>query len=94
MVEIFETIMLICFGLSWPINAMKSYKSRTAKGKSVLFEVAILLGYFSGIAGKIVGGNITYVLALYILNTCMVLLDLALVMRNIRLDKIADGQAQ
>ena len=31
MSSIFETIMLICFGLSWPINVMKAYKARTAK---------------------------------------------------------------
>ena len=28
--EIFETMMLVCFGVSWPLNIAKSYRSRTA----------------------------------------------------------------
>ena len=34
MPELLEIIMLICFGASWPISVAKSYKARTAKGKS------------------------------------------------------------
>ena len=36
--QVFEMIMLICFGLSWPFNITKSVRSRTAKGKSLWFE--------------------------------------------------------
>ena len=32
-----ETLMIICFGLSWPLSVYKSWKSRTAKGKSLQF---------------------------------------------------------
>ena len=35
MAQVFEMIMLICFGLSWPFNITKSVRSRTAKGKSL-----------------------------------------------------------
>lgn len=28
MSPIFETIMLICFGISWPLNLVKTYKAR------------------------------------------------------------------
>ena len=31
MAQVFEMIMLICFGLSWPFNIAKSIRSRTAK---------------------------------------------------------------
>ena len=41
MAEIFETLMLVCFGLSWPISVVKSYKACTAQGKSLMFELAI-----------------------------------------------------
>jgi hypothetical protein len=68
MVGIFESLMLICFGISWPISVWKSYTSRSTKGKSVIFTSAIILGYIAGICGKIAGDNINYVLALYILN--------------------------
>ena len=46
--------MVICFGLSWPLSVYKSAKSRTAKGKSLFFEVFIWTGYVSAIIGKIV----------------------------------------
>ena len=33
MPELFEILMIISFGISWPINVYKSYKARTTKGK-------------------------------------------------------------
>ena len=65
MAELFETLMLICFGCSWPMNLAKSIRSKTAKGKSVMFQYAIMIGYVFGICSKFAGGNINYVLALY-----------------------------
>ena len=87
MAEIFEAIMVICFGLSWPASVYKSYKSRTAKGKSLTFEAFIWLGYVSGIVGKLINHNITYVFIFYILNIVMVSVDICLYFRNMRLDK-------
>lgn len=85
--EIFEAVMVICFGLSWPMSVYKSWTSRTARGKSLFFEVFIWLGYVSGIIGKLISGNITYVFAFYILNIVMVTADILLYIRNMRLDK-------
>ena len=85
--EIFEAVMVICFGLSWPMSVYKSWTSRTARGKSLTFELFILLGYISGIVGKLVSGSITYVFVFYILNTVMVTADILLYIRNARLDK-------
>ena len=86
--EIFEAIMVICFGLSWPASVIKSYRSRTSKGKSLTFELFIWLGYVCGIIGKIVNHNITYVFIFYILNIVMVSIDISLFIRNRKLDKI------
>ena len=86
MATLFEAIMVICFGLSWPLSVYKSCKSRTAKGKSLFFEVFILLGYLSGITGKILTNSITYVFIFYILNALMVSVDILLYLRNRRLD--------
>jgi len=94
MSQIFETLMLICFGCSWPISVVKSYRARTAKGKSVMFTYAIIIGYICGILGKITGGNINYVLGLYVLNLVIVSIDVALYYRNRRLDKKADAAAE
>lgn len=91
MSEIFEAVMVICFGLSWPMSVYKSWKSRTAKGKSLTFEVFIWLGYVSGIAGKLIQHNITYVFIFYILNIVMVSVDILLYFRNMRLDHLDDA---
>ncbi len=32
MAELLEITMIVCFGVSWPVNVIKSYKARTAKG--------------------------------------------------------------
>ena len=87
MVQVFEMIMLVCFGLSWPFNITKSIRSRTAKGKSVLFEIMIIIGSLCGVTGKLIGGNITYVLAFYALDILLVSTDLILTFRNRKLDR-------
>ena len=92
--QIFEVLMLLCFGISWPFNISKSWKSRTARGKSILFEVCIIVGYCCGIAGKFVAGNVTYVLVVYVLDLLMVSTDLILTLRNKALDAKADRKAE
>lgn len=87
MSEICETLMLICFGFSWPINAYKSYKARTAKGTSIWFMLLIISGYVAGIISKIASGSYSYVLVAYILNLLIVFANLAAYFRNKALDK-------
>lgn len=93
MAQILETMMLVCFGLSWPFNIAKSYRSRTAKGKSLLFEVCIIVGYLCGVGGKFLSGNVTYVVVVYFLDIMMVSIDLILTIRNRRLDRLAAENA-
>ncbi len=94
MAEILEVIMIVSFGVSWPINVIKSYRARTAKGKSLVFLLLIFFGYVAGIISKFVNpsymaqiGSKWYVLFFYILNFIMVGLDLIMYARNVRLDK-------
>ena len=84
MAHFFELVMLICFGLSWPISVYKSFTSKSTQGKSLIFMIAIIIGYICGILGKIAGGNINYVLALYILNLIFVSMDMTLYFINRR----------
>ena len=42
--DLMEAVMILCFGLSWPISIRKSWVSRTAKGKSLFFECFIWIG--------------------------------------------------
>ena len=46
--------MIVSFGASWPMNVIKSYKARTAKGKSLAFLLLILFGYVAGITSKLI----------------------------------------
>ena len=85
--SIFETIMLVCFGFSWPMNLIKAYNAKTAKGTSLPFILLIITGYIAGISAKIVSGQINYVLVAYILNLAIVLMNLAVYFRNLSFDK-------
>lgn len=94
--EICEMIMIISFGVSWPLNVIKSYKAKTAKGKSFGFLCLILWGYVAGITGKFINeeymSNLEsnwYVLFFYFLNFIMVFIDFLLYFRNREFDKKA-----
>lgn len=100
MAEILEIIMLLCFGASWPINVAKAYKIRTAKGKSAVFLVLIILGYIAGIISKFCNESYMaqfsekwYVLCFYFLNLIMVSTDLAMYFRNRRLDALREASS-
>ena len=84
--QILEMCMLIFFGCSWPISLAKSIRSKTAKGKSVVFSILVVIGYLCGIASKLVSGNVTYVVFFYVLNFVMVSLDIIVYFRNAKLD--------
>ena len=85
--SIFETVMLLCFGFSWPMNLIKAYNAKTAKGTSLPFILLIIIGYVAGIIAKIVTGQTNYVLAAYVLTLAIVLLNLVIYFRNSTLDK-------
>ena len=94
MAEILEITMIVSFGISWPMNVIKSYRARTTKGKSLAFLLLILFGYVAGIASKFVNeaymasfAQKWYVLVFYILNFIMVSIDLGMYIRNYNLDK-------
>ncbi len=97
MAEILEIIMILSFGASWPMNVIKSYKARTAKGKSIAFLCLIFFGYIAGIASKFTNtvymaqfSQKWYVLFFYFLNLIMVGIDIILYIRNKHLDKKAE----
>lgn len=89
-VHILEAGMLVCFGVSWPFNIAKSLRSRTAKGKGVIYEILVVVGYFFGLAAKIILGDVNYVMVFYIVDILMVTTDIVLTFRNRRLDRERD----
>jgi hypothetical protein len=98
--NIFESIMLICFGFAWPISIYKSLVSKKTAGKSLLFLIVLQIGYVAGILFKLTEywGNlkinpnetISINLYLYILNFVMITIDELLYLRNRRIETIKD----
>ena len=86
MAHVLEALMLVSFGLSWPVNALNAWRARTAKGTSLAFLVLITFGYIAGIAAKFVGDNITWVLGVYVINLVMLVANILIYVRNSRLD--------
>ena len=85
--EILETIMLICFGISWPLSVVKNIKAKTAKSMSLPFILLIMFGYIAGIASKFISGNIGYVLIVYFINILSASINLAVYFINLWHDK-------
>ena len=95
-VQLSEIGMLVAFGCSWPFNILKSWRSRTAKGKSVVFEFIVVFGYLLGLAGKIITWQRTgvwaYSIWFYLADIAMVTIDIVLYFRNIALDKAREKE--
>ena len=89
--EIFEMLMVVSFGVAWPTSILKSIRSKTAKGKSLLFMVVVFFGYIFGICSKFALGPITYVLVFYVINLCMVGTDIILYFINKQNDQKAES---
>ncbi len=91
--QLCEIAMLCAFGFSWPFNIAKALKAKTARGKSVGFELLILTGYLIGLFGKLYAwkttGSLAYSTWFYIADILMVSVDLGLYIVNARRDRAA-----
>ena len=92
MAELLEAGMLICFGLSWPLNAYKAYHAGTAKGTSWQFIALISLGYVLGVSAKLVSGTINWVLVVYLINIVCLGANWLVYFRNSKLDALTAAQ--
>jgi F0F1-type ATP synthase assembly protein I len=88
MKEALEAIMLICFGLSWPINLIKNLKAKSAKNMSSKFILLIMLGYIAGIFAKLISHSYNYVLIIYLINLFIVSGNLVIYFINKKYDRI------
>ena len=77
--DIYEGLMLICFGASWPFALYKTYKSKSVQGKSLRFSWLIVLGYVFGVVHKIIYSPDAVIL-LYIVNILLVGADIFFIM--------------
>jgi tellurite resistance protein TehA-like permease len=82
-IQLLEAVMLICFGVSWPVDIVHTIRVKHGSKKSLAFLVLIICGYGAGIAAKCVrsaGGEqpLEPVIWLYAANVALVAIDLAL----------------
>lgn len=92
MADLFEVLMLIAFGVSWPINIRKAWTSKSTQGISLFFYILIDLGYVAGIVSKVfrIADGVPvpwYVWFFYILNLIMVSIGIGIYFRNKQLEK-------
>ena len=90
MADILETAMLVCFGCSWPLSVYKNIKARSARAMSLQFILLIITGYIAGITAKIMRGNFSYVLVMYIINLVIVSVNVVVYFINRRYDRQAE----
>jgi CDP-diglyceride synthetase len=92
MASIFETIMIISFGVSWPLSIVRSVKSRSTKGKSIFFMLFILIGYFCGLAAKFMTQTYNLAFWFYFPNIILVSTDICLYFRNKGIEKKQEAE--
>jgi len=83
--------MLIIFGCSWPANIHKSLTSRTTLGKSLAFEVMVVIGYLCGLTAKLIlfrrTGELQASFWFSLLDIILVSTDIVLYFRNLKIDR-------
>lgn len=84
--SILETVMIVSFGLSWPLSIMRSYRSRSTKGKSLFFMCFICFGYICGIASKCISSTYNLAFWFYFPNVILVSTDICLYFRNKKIE--------
>ena len=72
-ISIWEIIMVVCFGCSWPFSIIKTIRVKNPTGKSYLFMSLIIIGYLAGCIY-----DLDAAIWLYVLNTVLVAIDMGL----------------
>ena len=84
--QVLEGVMLFCFGVSWPVAILKTWRTRRTEGKSFAFLVMVFVGYLAGTAAKLFRAHEGSawpepVTILYVLNGAFVATDMCLYLR-------------
>ena len=71
-----EALMLICFGIAWPLANLRMLRTGRVEGKGKAFTAIILCGYIAGAVAKLAWATSAHALPLvfwlYVLNTVSV----------------------
>lgn len=83
-----EAVMLVCFGIAWPLANLRMLRTGRAEGKGMAFTAIILCGYVAGALAKLAWATSAHTLPavfwLYVLNTLSVAANLVLQWRLAR----------
>ena len=85
--KVLEAAMIILFGISWPFNLIKSIRTGSTKGKSLLFLILIDVGYIAGITSKFFSISFVWetdwwIFMIYVINFTFVSADLIMYFVN------------
>jgi len=84
--NVFEIIMLLCFGIAWPFSIRKAYVTKSNGGMSLMFLLVVIAGYIAGIINNAING-VNYVIYFYIANMAMIIVNTYLFLRNAKYEK-------
>lgn len=87
--QLLEAGMLVCFGISWPIDILKTLRTGRTEGKSLGFMSMVFVGYCLGMAAKLIAAGqaarqVEPVFIMYALNALFVAVDIALYVKFTR----------
>lgn len=96
--KVLEALMIVLFGISWPFNLLKSIRSKTTKGKSLLFLCLIDLGYIAGLTSKFFSESFVWstdwwIFVIYCINFTLVTADLIVYFINKSRENIIEANA-
>ena len=82
---LFEALMILCWGISWPFAVWKTLRTRNVEGVSIFFLWLVFVGYVSGVFFKLsvarAEGFVNPVIILYLFNFLIVGTELVLYYR-------------
>ncbi|NUZ05275.1 hypothetical protein [Piscinibacter koreensis] len=82
--SLLEALMLVCFGIAWPVATLRMLVRRRAEGQGRAFTAIILCGYAAGASAKLAAAAgidldaVEPVFWLYVINLASVAINLAL----------------
>ncbi len=77
----FEALMLIAFGVGWPVSIWRTLTAPSVAGKSLLFLGIIFTGYVCGLTHKLLNSR-DWVIVFYVINALLVATDFVMVVRR------------
>jgi hypothetical protein len=84
--ELLEGGMLVCFGISWPVDIIRTIRTGRTEGKSLAFMSLVLAGYVLGMGAKLarVAGTGQWpelITLLYVFNSAAIIVDIVITLR-------------